>query len=518
MREGLKEKEVLAMYDVRGIQDYIFRTNRIKEIIGASILVENIIIEGIRNIIKQFGWNEEQYLTDWENDKEDAFLTDESIKMQVLFIGGGNAYVLFRSGTDCERLNRILAKYVLEHTYSLNLAVAVVEKTESYKENYDQIQNKMREIKAKMPPVKPIGAMPFMAADSITGYPLSTIRYNEAGNKEFICTESALKRKCLSSEAEAEKILDNMVTQKGSDSMLAVIHIDGNNMGQRIMGIMADKEDYADAARTMRKISKNIRDGFEDTYENTETFIDDVLSDRIKEDRKGKLYRKIIAAGDDITFICNAKAAIPAVKYFLENIAEHRLYDAGDERESIEKYAFSACAGIAFFNSHFPFSDAYQTAEVCCESAKSRAKETARRSSTGNIGCYFDYQICTHIHSADLEDYRKKNYGMPDGNTMIMRPYYVSCEALKGIMDLDERNEVYDSEILMRYVNYFNSGAEIPRSQAKKLRNSYALGMAEVEKYVVFLKSRMRKLPESEKAYWYDALEIMDLMIGEEGE
>lgn len=48
--------------------------------------------------------------------------------MQVLFIGGGNAYVLFRNGAECEKVNRFLAKYIMEQTYSLNLAVAVVEK------------------------------------------------------------------------------------------------------------------------------------------------------------------------------------------------------------------------------------------------------------------------------------------------------------------------------------------------------------------------------------------------------
>ena len=43
MKAELQEKEVLAMYDVRGIQGYIFKSNVAKEIIGASVLVEKII-------------------------------------------------------------------------------------------------------------------------------------------------------------------------------------------------------------------------------------------------------------------------------------------------------------------------------------------------------------------------------------------------------------------------------------------------------------------------------------------
>lgn len=72
-------------------------------------------------------------MTEWEQDDPEAFLKDKAVKMQIMFVGGGNAYVLFRKGAECEHVNRFLAKYLLEKTYSLNLAVAVIEKTDSYK-------------------------------------------------------------------------------------------------------------------------------------------------------------------------------------------------------------------------------------------------------------------------------------------------------------------------------------------------------------------------------------------------
>ena len=80
------EKEYLAMYDVRGIQNYIFRSNDLQEIIGASNLVENIIIDGLESIITgQSDWNREEFLTDWKNDNGTEFIDDNSVKMQVLF-------------------------------------------------------------------------------------------------------------------------------------------------------------------------------------------------------------------------------------------------------------------------------------------------------------------------------------------------------------------------------------------------------------------------------------------------
>ena len=347
-RDELKNKEVLAMYDVRGIQNYIFRTNYIREIVGASAIVENIIIDGIREIIRKEGWDEKLYLTDWESDesKGTEFLEKKDIKMQVMFVGGGNAYVLFRTGELCQQMNRKLAKYVLTHTYSLNLAVAVVEKTESYKEDYQRINEEMRHVKARMPEVRPVGAMPFMAADSITGYPLTKLE--EKPERKFVCTESHLKRKkCEAVDKNAEKILDNMVTEKGDNSSLAVVHIDGNNMGKRIKAIMENKEDYESAVTAMRKISQNIKNGFSEAYEVMAQYVDEVLAQTIKPGSKGKLYRKIILAGDDITFICNARAAIDAVSA-MWRIRNYMKIQHFPKKKTVENIVFHAVQELHF--------------------------------------------------------------------------------------------------------------------------------------------------------------------------
>lgn len=50
MKAELQEKEVLAMYDVRGIQGYIFKSNVAKEIIGASVLVEKLLQKDLKRI------------------------------------------------------------------------------------------------------------------------------------------------------------------------------------------------------------------------------------------------------------------------------------------------------------------------------------------------------------------------------------------------------------------------------------------------------------------------------------
>lgn len=492
MKSELCDKEVLVMYDVRGIQGYIFKSNVAKEIIGASRLVEKIVIEGLQAYIKTLDAAERtNYMKNWESDDPDAFLKEPNVKVQVMFVGGGNAYVLFRNGKICQSVNRFLSKYVLEKTYSLNLAIAVIEKTDSYKNDYQRINDEMRRIKSHMPVIQPMGALPFMAADSITGYPLT---YQENG--KYFCTEAKLKREAFPKN-EDEKVFDKMVTEKGDNSTLAVCHIDGNSMGKRIQNIMREITSYPDAIRAMRGLSIEIAEVFSSTFADMEAYMQ-ALSSKVKKNAKNKLYRKIILAGDDITFVCNAKLALPAVKYFLTHVGERKDY--------------SACGGIAYFNSHFPFSDAYQVAEACCDSAKKRAKLQENRGVDEKIGNFFDFQICTNVRAANLDSYRDKHY-LSDQGYFIARPYYVPAQ--NDNAGLNKKNEKYSVERLEFWLDTFD---KMPRSKAKQLRNIIPMGKNEIQKNISFLSSRGYKIFEqSQEEYqtWYDALEIMDLYIGE---
>ena len=497
MKNELKEKEVLAMYDVRGIQNYIFKSNAAKEIIGASALIDGIIVKGLQKYLSEKVNDEERkyYMTDWKQDEVEKFQQDQKIQMQVMFVGGGNAYVLYRKGAICQRVNRFLAKYILDTTYSLNLAVAVVEKSNSYADDYQNINLEMQRIKAEMSLAQPMGALPFMAVDSITGYPISV--YDSKENKYF-CTEAKKKRDAFPKN-ESEQIFDKMVTEKGADSMLAVCHIDGNSMGIHIREKIEGICEYGEAMKRMREISKEISDTFRSVFDGMAAFMDE-LSAKVRKDSKNKLYREIIVAGDDITFVCNAKLAIPAVKYFLEHI--------GDEKD------YSACGGIAYFNSHFPFSDAYQVAEACCSMAKKRAKEENSRGKNESVGNFFDFQICTNIRAAHLESYREKHYHSEKG-MFILRPYYVPIK--RDINRINEKNKDYSVEKLEKWSKIFKG---MSRSRAKMLRNSM-WAKDKREEAISFLASRGYQELENRKTeypVWYDALEIMDLYIGGDGQ
>ncbi len=49
---GSEWKEFMVMYDVRGIQNYVFKTNKLKEVIGASGIISDLIIHLFNQAVK----------------------------------------------------------------------------------------------------------------------------------------------------------------------------------------------------------------------------------------------------------------------------------------------------------------------------------------------------------------------------------------------------------------------------------------------------------------------------------
>lgn len=519
MFQNTSEKQVLAMYDVRGIQKYIFKTVKLQEAAGASAIVENIIMDALNAAIRTIS-NTESLEAELEwYDKERYFPYSEKKKdVQVLFIGGGNAYVMYRSRELCLKINRLMSEYTIKKTYSLQLAVAVVDKGDSYAEDYRKLFRKMGEIKSNMFISKLLGAIPVMQMEIKTGYPL----VGEQGSQETFLKQQSARKLWSKITDKDELLLDNYVTEKGADSTIAVVHIDGNNMGQRIREQIEGIEDYTEAINTMRRISYHINASYKKVFEEMKLYFEKKGAERSEFEKKETKYfvRKILVAGDDITFVCNGKIAISAVEYYCRRISEYTMIGSTDEK-SIRKYGFSVCAGIAYINSHFPFGIGYEVAEACCSVAKDAAK-APENMDNGRIGNFVDFHICQNVHAQNLKEMRRREYVTSSGEQLLIRPYYISTRTEGELGKLNARR--YSLNRLKEAILYFQSQKNIPRSFAKDLRNTYPLGQSQMKLLYSFLESRGWKMPDGQGelyeregeqliAKWYDALEIMDYYI-----
>lgn len=514
-----KEKYILAMYDVRGIQNYIFRTPDLKSAIGASTLVEGIIETALKDAIEQEMQNGRILTTDlvwFEEECGPKQYVEDAYDIQILFIGGGNAFVIFRGKDLAVAINRKMAKYILEKTYALQLAVAMIEKSDDYQKDQADIRRKMEQVKRRISAATPFGATPAVRIDARTGYPITHL----SGEEEY-STEAFNKKKTAEIKrrdyAEEEKLIDSLRTKKGVDSNVAVIHIDGNNLGLSIRSMLLDKKSYQEGVSAQRQLSYLIDHSYKSVFYDMKGYIEKYGSQSIDlKIKENDLYIiPVVLAGDDITYVCNGRVALESVNYFAKEISK-RSMSADDDPLVRERYSFSICAGIAYANSHFPFHIAYDIAEECCESAKKTAK-LPENMQDGKIGNWVDFHICRNIQARNLKEMRLREYVTGTGEVLLTRPYFI-----KG--DHQTAGPVFDAlgtstqsiSSLINSMSYFLT--KVPRKISKQLRNTYPLGRYEVEQLKAFLISRGHNMPnqtyemyDGTHAKWYDALELMDL-------
>lgn len=410
----MKKDYVLAMYDIRGKQEFIYRSVKLKEIVGGSAIIRDCFDDYFFDAAKAYR-NEQKHTCD-KNDKAieqydpetqmDFKFSEFENRMnnengqyigEVVYCGGGNFLVLFKNEEACKEVTYRFTREVIRNTSTLRVVCTYIKdlNPDCYHSNdlarigdYDRLYSEHRFNENQETTADPYWSLPIVQTDYLTSQPLVQINVIDQ-REEKLTKEQSLKHKKYREEWKLaqnpgqktiknvldENELDKMVKEKGKDSMLAVIHIDGNNMGARVQKCF-EEESYDACITRLRKLSKEIQ----------EVCIDDRLEELdIKR-------RVVVDAGDDFTIICNAHDAWKVACTYLKNLPEE----------------YSSCVGIAIFHSHTPFSDVYRIAEECCESGKKKIREQSKKDPTINSKqiCMLDFHYCQGAIGLSLDDIR----------------------------------------------------------------------------------------------------------------
>ena len=94
---------LLAIYDLSGIQSFLFSSNRLREISGASAVVHDALFFCLPTL---FGETED----DWKTRK--TITLDDGEEKKIVYIGGGNALALYDTEKTCAFYTRELEKQV----------------------------------------------------------------------------------------------------------------------------------------------------------------------------------------------------------------------------------------------------------------------------------------------------------------------------------------------------------------------------------------------------------------------
>lgn len=341
-------------FTVQGIQAYIFQTNNLREIIGASEIVEAVC-------------------TNWFTD----FCTKKGIKGDCIQQAAGNIK-FYTTEANAKIIFKEYAETVNQKAPGLPFSQAVVKDLD-----FDTLDKKLSAQRNTPLFDFDTGHMARLTAKSTGDMAVSMdsikdehylkkrnsidrtnlAKYQKSRNADETLREKAgiTNRKVLVDDFEDMAV-------EGKHNWLALIHIDGNGMGNYI-GELIEKHKGDSIARGKAikefadSISKSTNNAFKKAYEIT---FGNCGLDRIP-------FRPLILGGDDVTLILRAEFAIPFVKEFLSEYETQSLQNT--------KKTFTACAGIAFVKAKFPFHYTTELAENLCKAAK----EACNRQKSGFV-------------------------------------------------------------------------------------------------------------------------------------
>lgn len=506
MDQKLLNKEVLCLFDIRQIQRYLFQSNSDLDTVGGDNMVGSILVEAIEHAVTHVkpSLSPEEYSIDSEDAWERIpYFLYPDIKVQLISSAAGNALILFRSGRICRKISRLVSRYFLDHTYSLEIAVCAVEKTENIIADIDHMYRKMERIKYAADQARPYCPIPIIEREKTTGAPVIA-RDPELG--DLVSAESTIRRAAVRKAGHMVRKEDiRLLETNGEKRFMAIGHIDGNNMGVSIAKIFRGIKSYEEGLRFRRIITYNIKTAYQSTLDEIEQIQREQFKrEHLSEKEMKRQFHILHSGGDDLNIMCNAKYAMPFASEFIKRIRKKTYWQSKKE-----KVYFSVCAGLAFITPDITFHDAYALAEDCCASAKKTAKleENLINGLTGN---WIDFQFRS-VHSLqNLETVRERAFKTDRKTNLLLRPYS---------FDENQKDSPLAYGRFEKRCRFMTSGA-LSQEEMAQLKLSYEQGRKETLSVYRLLKRYGVAFPGDTKgpyamlpytgeyhAVWYDVLE-----------
>jgi hypothetical protein len=305
---------------VQGIQGFIFETNKLQEIVGASEIVKSI-----------------------ENNFEEM---TKDFKIKTLMNAAGNIKAIFESEEECKKLVLSFGKLVQQKAYGISISQAVV-KIEGDNESQEDINKleKSLKIQRNKPSIALDLSLNIMELNSKTAKPLINKREDRATQQKISAYKSFIN------ENPHLKEFTQLSNLSNGKNKIAVIHADGNGLGMLIPKL---RENGMELSEFSRQLDLATSEAF----------------NRAKSDNMS--IRDVILGGDDMVVICNANDALKFTKDFLKFFEEETAKPIKDGGLG---HKLTACAGIAYSNEKYPFHYAVSLAEELCDATKKHAKK-----------------------------------------------------------------------------------------------------------------------------------------------
>lgn len=384
----------LFVSEIKGIQDYILATDKLKHIVGASELIASITdIEFYKTVLREL---------DCVIDKD----------YKVMMAAAGRLMLLFKDESKLKDLMAIWAIVINEYAPGVELVY------DYYDADPNNLQKSRKQALEKMPSKRqqpscslPVPSLPVERCrrDGLAAVSIKDDEHisNEIKRKLYVEEKKHdLTKKFIPKQDKEDKIDVDFNILKDSNkwpkdfenitgfndkSYMAVVHIDVNSMGKFFI-TLGEQLENIDAKTTLEiynLVSTYLLEAAEEAAkEAVKTIItiekNKELREAIKGNKKGDIFplRPLVLAGDDLTFVIKSPYAIKFSESYMFHFnkkANQKLYKLLQTYKlNIDNsiYNFKLSAGITFTKSKFPFRSAYELCEKLCKTGKELSERT----------------------------------------------------------------------------------------------------------------------------------------------
>ena len=383
---------------VQGIQGFIFQTNKLREIVGASELVEEICTSKFEKIVGDYN------------------------EQNCILHAAGNIKYIFDSYEDCQKIVRIFPKTIAEFAPGITVSQAVVAFEDDFAKAVNELEKRLRIQRNKPMRSQTLGLMGIERSRQ-TGLPVVLEKdgeYIDAATRSKLYEDPYGKRKRTTKKLcktafDMNEISDRQIAYDIEDmteknDWIAIIHADGNGLGQVVQAIGTNEEQFKKFSESLDKATKeaaveaykSIKQKF-----NEEEFIP---------------IRPIVLGGDDFTVICRADIALEYVTEFIKQFETKTSFVT--QYNNLKFSNLTACAGIAYIKSSYPFYYGYNLAEALC----SRAKKDAKAGLAGGglaKSCLMFHKVQDSF-TEDFEAIAKRELTPQENISFEFGPYYIN--------------------------------------------------------------------------------------------
>ena len=471
----------LTILEVSQKQAYIFSSNELSECVDRSDQIAKITSS------EYLEKNAGGYY------KEDA---------NLVYAGGGHTILEF---PDKEQAKNF-CKEITTHIHEVLPEIELFTTTEEYDDSLSHSENQKNLIK-KLEGKKSLRKASFCQGtfgveklDVNTGRPISL-----GGSSAETYADETLDQRLMPDGYKLVKAFGKLGGSKDESNYIAVVHIDGNGMGNRVSNYYSkiDSNSWEEFKEKEKDFSKAIDDDYKEAYSQMLRIVADRIEDGTLDDlslKDGLMpVRRIISSGDDICFVAEGRIGLECAVEFIRCL--------NDMQNECDSLPYTACAGVAIVHQKYPFYRAYKVAEALCSNAKKYGASISTSDDNGSSISAIDWHL-EQGELADTVEEIRSSYVNGDGKSMIGRPFIIDApeEVLSNHVE-----KKYDA--LRASVKRLNDPKkDFPRGKIKGLRDVLKKGEDATKNYVKFNKMD-HIIQVTELGMEFDAIEIMDTFI-----